>query len=398
MLCTVKAVVLPSARRADGTWNVKLRVTYRRRSRWLPTPIFLTQSQLTRGYRIKDATALLNAQRHEAAARASLAKMPPFWLEGRTVDNAVEWLRRDLGGGAFRLDFLAFARQVAGGKGEGTAKAYRVAINSFARWLGRESCDVAELTRAVVQDWAATLSPATASVYVSKLRHVWDQARLRYNDGERDRITGDPFAGLRLPSAVHQGQRSLGVEGMQRVILAVTDDPAERRALDWFVLSFGLMGMNYIDMLGAAPPKGGVLSYRRRKTRDRRADGAEMRVRVPGCLESFAARQRAGRGRWWLRARRDGNEQTLANAINRGLRSWAAREGLPEFTFYAARHTWATVARSAECGVPYPVIEDCLNHKAQGLLDIYAERDWRTLDEANAKVLALFEWPSASDD
>jgi hypothetical protein len=40
------------------------------------------------------------------------------------------------------------------------------------------------------------------------------------------------------------------------------------------------------------------------------------------------------------------------------------------------------------------VIEDCLNHKGQGLLDIYAERDWRTLDEANARVLALFEWPT----
>ena len=52
------------------------------------------------------------------------------------------------------------------------------------------------------------------------------------------------------------------------------------------------------------------------------------------------------------------------------------------------------MARSSDAGVPYPVVEDCLNHKAAGLLDIYAERDWRTLDEANARVLALFRWPS----
>ena len=47
MLCTVKAVILPSARRADGTWNVKIRITYDRRSRWLATPVYVTQAQLT---------------------------------------------------------------------------------------------------------------------------------------------------------------------------------------------------------------------------------------------------------------------------------------------------------------------------------------------------------------
>ena len=48
MLCTVKAVILPSARRSDGTWNVKVRITYNRRSRWLPTPVYVTAAQLTR--------------------------------------------------------------------------------------------------------------------------------------------------------------------------------------------------------------------------------------------------------------------------------------------------------------------------------------------------------------
>lgn len=393
MLCTVKAVILPSARRADGTWNVKIRITYGRRSRWLPTPVYVTRDQLTRSYKLKDATALMNAQRHEAAARASLAKMPPFWLEGRTVDDAVEWLRRDLGGGAFRLDFVAFGREVAERKEGGTASNYRVALNSFCRFLGRETCDISEVTRPLLMDWVATLSPQTAEVYVSKLRYVWRQAQLRYNDGDQRRITGEPFRGLELPTPVHQGQRPLGVAEMQRLILAQTDDAKERRALDWFVLSFALMGMNYIDLYGAAPPRRGVLEYRRRKTMKARPDGALMRVRVPDCLRPFIARQRAKTGSYWLLARRDRHEQTLAADINRRLRAWAEREGLEPFTFYAARHSFGTIARSADCGVPYYVIEDCLNHKAQGLLDIYAERDWRTLDEANARVLALFTWP-----
>lgn len=394
MLCTVKAVILPSARRADGTWNVKVRITWDRRSRWLATPVYVTASQLTRSYRIKDPTAAMNAERHAQAVRSALAELPPFWLEGRTVDDAVAWVKGRLGRGSFRLDIVAFGRGVAATKGEGTRRAYETALNSFARHAGREAVDCSEVTRLTAQEWADTLSAQTAPGYVSKMRHVWEQARSRYDADGTERVGANPFTGLALPVAVHRGQRSLGREGMQRLISAVTDDPAERRALDWFVLSFALMGMNYIDLLGAEPPRKGVLTYRRRKTRERRADGAEMRVRVPGCLEPFVRRQRARGGRWWLRAPRDGNEQVLANALNARLKEWARRERLPEFTFYAARHTWATVARSAECGVPYPVIEDCLNHKAQGLLDIYAERDWRTLDEANARVLALFEWPA----
>ena len=396
MICTVKAVVLPSARRADGTWNVKIRVTYDRRSRWLGTPLFVTASQLTRSHNIKDATAAMHAERYVAQVREALAKMPPFWLEGRTVDDAVRWIRRELTEPSFRLDFLEFGRGVAASKKGNTRKTYEVALASFGRFLGRERCDIGEVSTALLREFADWCPAGSASAYLGKLRYVYDQAKARYNDEDAGvvRIPRDPFRGVGVQAPVHRGQRSLGAEAMQRLISARTDDPAERRALDWFVLSFALMGMNYIDLYEAAPPKGGVLRYNRRKTAGRRADKAEMRVRVPECLAPFVARQRAGKGPWWLRAQHDCQEQKMARIINDGLRSWAEREGLEPFTFYAARHTWATVARSRECGVPYPVIEDCLNHKAEGLLDIYAERDWSALDEANARVLALFEWPA----
>lgn len=395
MLCTCKAVILPSSRRADGTWNVKIRITYDRRSRWLPTPVYVTRDQLTRGYKLKDPTALMLAERHAAAVRDALAQMPPFWLDGRTVDDAVAWVRSRLGTRAFRLDLLEFGRGFAATKGEATGKAYRVALNALGRYCGREQLDVSEVTAQLLREFADSLTPASASSYLGKLHAVWQAAQRRYNDPDAgvERIPRDPFRGLELERPVRRGQRSLGVEAMQRIIDAQTEDPKLRRALDWFVISFALMGMNYIDLYGAKPPRRGVLEYERRKTAGRRADGALMRVRVPACLEPFVARQRAKNGPWWLKARRDRGEQTLAGDINDRLRSWARAEGLPEFTFYAARHTFATVARSAAAGIPYPVIEDCLNHKAQGLLDIYAERDWDVLDGANARVLALFRWP-----
>lgn len=398
MICTVKAVVLPSARRADGTWNVKIRVTYNRQSRWLGTPLFVTASQLTRGHNIKDATAVQNAERYVAQVRDALAKMPPFWLEGRTVDDAVRWIKRELSQPSFRLDFLAFGREVARGKGAGTARTYEVALNAFARFIGRDECDVSEITTLLLREFVEWCPPGAVAIYLSRLRHVYDQARARYNDEDAGviRIQRNPFSGVRTPRVVHQGASPLTVRTMQRLIDARTDDPDERRALDWFVLSFGLMGMNYIDLLEAEPPRDGELSYFRRKTRRRRSDKAEMRIEVPACLAPFIARQRASRGARWLDAPREWDEQRLARRLNVGLRSWAEREGVNvrKLSFYSARKTWGTVARSAACKIDDGLIDDCLNHKTHALLDVYAERDWQVLNDANAKVLSLFSWPA----
>ena len=60
-------------------------------------------------------------------------------------------------------------------------------------------------------------------------------------------------------------------------------------------------------------------------------------------------------------------------------------------TFYAARHTWASLARKE--GVDKSTIDDCLGHKGQfQAADIYAERAWDLIQEANQIVLELFTW------
>ena len=62
---------------------------------------------------------------------------------------------------------------------------------------------------------------------------------------------------------------------MQRIISADATG-SDRVALDTFILSFAMMGMNLCDLYASAPPKDGVLRYNRSKTRNRRADHAEM--------------------------------------------------------------------------------------------------------------------------
>lgn len=52
--------------------------------------------------------------------------------------------------------------------------------------------------------------------------------------------------------------------------------------------------------------------------------------------------------------------QDLRNS-NAALKRWAEREGVEPFTFYAARHTWASLARRA--GVEKATIDDALGHR-----------------------------------
>ena len=83
--------------------------------------------------------------------------------------------------------------------------------------------------------------------------------------------------------------------------------------------------------------------------------------------------------------------------MNRQLRAWAQREGLPPFTFYAARHTWATLAR--QLGVEKATVDEALGHVGDfPVADIYAQRNWSLAWAANERVLDLFSWPDPDAD
>ena len=422
MNVTMKPVV--KTRRKDGSRAVYIRVTFGRASRHIPTTLTAMPSDLTRSGHIKNATILERAGEVIQKMRGTLSGLSPFTLEGWTVDDVVAHIRDTLRGEDFRLDFFEFYDNYIQSKSPSTRDTYRTAINAFGRYLGRRSIDVNAITRALLLGFVEFLNAeprihvnrktgkrkpqsgkkienSAAASYLLKLGMVFRAAREKYNDEDRGiiLIPRSPFDGVRVKAPrPTQGQRSIGQETMQRVILAETGSARERLALDLFVVSFCLMGANFADLYDAAPPVGGVWEYHRRKTEKRRADGALMRVTVPECAAPFVARLRASGeqcGGYWLPALRIGNGKESATAmLNAVLRAWARREGLPEFTFYAARHTWATLARGA-CRIEKATVDECLGHVGDfAVTDIYAERSWDVINAANAKVLDLFEWPT----
>lgn len=408
-MITFKPIIIQGGRRKDGTWPVKIRVTFKGSSRRLPTTLTCTDADLTRSGRIKNATLLDKAGALISRMRAATDTLSPFVLEGWDVDAVVLHIKDALQGETFRLDFFAFGRSLLPGKKSSTAAGYVTAMNAFARYLGRGEIDVNEITQGLLRDFvehvdnepkitykgtptARSKAKGNASaLYLHKLAAIFAAARLKYNDEDAGRILipRSPFERLRLTRSTGTGQRNLGPEVMQRLISYQPGNEKERLAFDAFLVSFALMGVNLADMYAARTEDVGERwRFFRQKT------GCEVLVYIPDCIMPQIGRLRGQYGdAWWLGAlHRWRDVRAVGKMINRWLQEWAEREGVETFTFYAARHTWASLARRQ--GVELAVVDEALGHKgAYRMADIYAERNWDLAREANVRVLGMFSWP-----
>ena len=82
------------------------------------------------------------------------------------------------------------------------------------------------------------------------------------------------------------------------------------------------------------------------------------------------------------------DEKNFNKAINKGLKKVGKEVGVPDLTFYSARHSWATIALN-KCGVDKYAVHAALNHAdpEMKVTDIYLEKDWSVINAANEKVM-----------
>lgn len=415
-MITFKAIIIPGNRRKDGTYPVIIRVTFKGKSRRLSTTLVCTQGDLTRTLKIKNATILNKSDALIARMRDAVKDISPFDLETQDVDWVVSHIKDSLTQEEFHLDFFEWSDRYILTKAETTRRAYSCALNTFERFLGRRSIDINDISRTLLLEFMDMVDnekkmhyncktgkveeskvdkiPKGASTrHLAKLEHLFNAAKEKYNDEDSGRILipRSPFSKITKVYPVSNGQSNLGTDLMQRIISSQVDNEVMRTALDLFIVSFGLMGANMADLYFAKPVKEEWI-YNRQKTSSRRADRAEMRVAIPGQLHPYLERLK-GTGGWWLnRLHQFASTKDFATArVNRCLKKWCEDNEVEVFTFYAARHTWASLARKE--GVDKSTIDDCLGHKGSfQVADIYAERAWELMGEANQKVLDLFTW------
>lgn len=422
MSITFKAVVYAHHKKADGTYNVKVRVTHNRVKRHIATNVYVRKEDLTRGYKIKSQQVLDELKALVERYQRIAGTLPVERANSMSVDEVVQYIT-NYGHlhEAFELDFIAFGREMAKEALEqgrwGSAKGYETALNALERFLHTDTLPIQQVTARMLEDFANYLAnepkqqykgkkaPAKGerapSLYLSNIRILHNKAKERYNDEDAGviRIPNSPFKRFHVPRAPLTRKRSVSVEQLQAIMQVEagrTKDSRVTLARDVFLLSFGLIGMNSVDLFTCTQYDHGRITYQRSKTKGRRADFAQISIKVEECVKPLLERYRDKSGkRVFNFYQRYADHHTFNTALNKGLKAIGKLESVKEedLEFYAARHTWATLARN-KAGVDKETIHEALNHvdESMRVTDIYIDRDYSAQDEANRNVLELVQF------
>ena len=144
-----------------------------------------------------------------------------------------------------------------------------------------------------------------------------------------------------------------------------------------------------MDLFNATEYDGNTLTYYRTKTKGRRMDKAKMVVAVPKILYPLFNKYRDRGGKRIFNFYQSyANEKIFNKAINKGLKEIGSILKIEDLEYYAARHSWATIALN-KVGINKCVVHEALNHidEAMRVTDIYIERDFSNENKANAKVV-----------
>ena len=411
-MATFKALVLSHQKRKDGTYNVKIRVTHNRRHKYLPTPLYAGKDDLTKSLKIKnylilDATeAIIKDYRTKCSAMgAAVAQYDVDQL--CTILNEPDEEK-------WKVNFFEYAESfIAKNKARKTKQGYQSALSWLERYAGKNLLlsdinksfllGLLEFIEENKDKSNRSVTGNTIAPYVfDKLAAIFRGARNEYNDEELEimRLPFDPFTKIEIKKPPQAEKRAISAEKMRAVAMIGREEKVKKNIelmRDAFLLSFGLLGANLVDMYNwtADQYKDGRITYKRTKTRGRRADGALISIKVEPELKPLMEKYADPKGEFVFNfARLSSSIECFHTKIGTPIKEIGRLIGEPNLTFYAARHSWATIALN-DAGVDKYTVHEGLNHAGgeMAITDVYIKKDWTRLDKANRAVLDFVQLP-----
>lgn len=410
-MATFKAVVMSHHKKEDGTYNIKIRVTHNRLSRYIATPFFADKTDVTRTMKLKNQK-YIDATDDTIRKYRSVCDRLGERISSMSVDDVLNAITSESGNGKFELDIVAYARsyiKMLEATGHvGTANTYKVAINSLVRFVGRESVSINEITVKFLNNWIRWIidnqignnskgGVRSPNLYIAQLRAIHNRAKKEFNDEDAGiiRIPNSPFRYVELPKPQLTRKRAISVDSLRKLAnvpytkIKQLGTNRFNVAKDVFMLSFALLGMNAVDLYNCTDYKDGRLTYRRTKTRDRRTDHAEISIKVEPEYQALFDKYRDDSGeRVFIFHKKFPSVNAFSSVLNKGLKRVGKAIGEEDLEFYAARHTWATIALN-DAGVDKYTVHQALNHVDANMkvTDYYIKKSWKPIDEANRKVI-----------
>lgn len=410
-MTTFKAEVYSHQKRSDGTYNIKIRITHNRVKKYLPTPFYVKQEDLTRKFKLKNQYYIDECDKIIKKYRSAVDHLGERGMS-MSIDLLIDSIKRGSSAEHFDLDIIKFGRDlvkkmIAEGH-ESNAKFYTITLNNLVKFVGRENISVHEITYKFITDWIYYLVKMPTihdkikraqSLYPSTLRAILNKAKAEYNDEELGiiRIPLSPFKKVKIPKFGVTRKRAIDIDALRK-IAELPYKPVYnygfRRynlAKDMFLLSFMLIGINAADLYNCYDLKKGRLTYQRTKTKNRRQDKAEISILIQPEAEKLLQKYRdPDKMRVFCFYKMYSTSDSFTSAINNGLKKIGDDLGLNDLEFYAARHTWATIALN-DAGVDKYTVHTSLDHvdEKMRVTDTYIKKSFDIIDQANRKVLDL---------
>lgn len=389
-MATLKPIIMKPDKRADGTWNVKIRITHNRAVRNIPTSMYVSKEDITSSFKIKNRAILDKCDDLMREYRRRLNAMN-LELNDMPLSQIVERLmqREERTG----VDFIAFAgKWIADNREKKGIKNYVTALNAFKKFFGRDVVMCDEVTSKVMREFEQSLSGRAASLYTSSVLFMFREARKHYNDEDIDRIViRNTVASYKPPRQNVAEKRALTEEVIRRMLALEYNGVARRDlALDVFKLSFFMMGTNAVDLYNATEYDGVYFIYNRTKTKGRRSDKAEMRIKVHESLLPLFEKYKDDE-RVFNFHRRYTKAVDFGRALNIGLKSIAAEVGVDNIQFYSIRHSFATIAVN-DVRINQYIVNDMLCHVDANMrvTNLYIRKDYGPMNDANFQFIEYF--------
>lgn len=403
---TFACVVYEKMRLNDGRYPIKLRVTYNAKSTLIGTSLYARKEDLTYKGKLKDGSLKRQTEDLVRQFQDAAQKFNPTLFPDWTVTEVYDYVKKVIQMDNFRLDFTEYAEKFITKKkltSHQSSLNYKAALSALQAFLKRDHFDISTITSSMMHEWQYWLEEKygkdarAVSLYTSHISYIHKAAQKEFNSEEMDHLCiRNPFMHYTPPKPPASKHRDVSPDIIQGMINNYhLLEKQERLAVGAFLLSFGLMGLNTPDMFECEPIKNGVLHYKRIKTRGRRDDEAEMFVKVPEeiapLIKEYSDKTKRRAFKFYLHYK---NYKSMQGAESDGMELYKSRiEFEGRLTNYSARHTWATIARSAKCQIPINLIDECLDHvSAHPIADIYAKKDWSIYWDANDKVIKTFDW------
>lgn len=416
-MLTINAEVVKKQRQSNECFTVRLRFTLNRKMKRLSTSLFATSKDLTKDFKIKPSSPL--KQEVDSLIRGYQNKCAKLQIElnNHTIDDVMNYLDSEYQKQQ-TIDFIKFSREWIVSTTIKGAPNYTTALNALVRFIGKEELDVNRITldflekfklflnkeretrtKKLMQQNKRVPSNRSLSLYLISIKKLFNEAKKKYNKKDRNLILipNSPFDEFEIPKQEATRKRAISPDIIKKVWKLPYKDMKKgykstcryNLAKDCFILSFCLMGINSADLYNATDMKGNTISYNRTKTKARRLDGAKMMVDIPKIVQPLMDKYRDKTGkRIFNFYQYYADEKGFNKAINYGLKEIGAILEIDDLEYYAARHSWATIALN-KVGIDKYIVHAALNHidDSMKVTDIYIERDFVNENKANAKVV-----------